>query len=163
MHNCCLSIFTIISGFLNSLRYISKHTGIMTAPENLQQEAQTRVTDHFLATQFEPALAAQYDANNLSTQRTTQQTAAVSPRVTTPVGTPRVVTPVPGTPHSHTSVPGTPKGCTPIQTPTASPPRTPVVGRRSLKRDSVRSTESRSRSNSPESAETKTKRRSSYR
>lgn len=164
----------LLVGFLDSLRYISKHTGIMTTPENLQQEAAGKVHQHFLDTQspqYEVGMSLvsnqspnqQYDqpSPKFSSQPPTpQMTAPPSPRVTTPVGTPRVVTPVPGS--HHPSVSSTPRS-TPLPTPTASPPRTPVVGRRSMKRDSVRSTESRSRSNSPESVDIKNKRRTSYR
>lgn len=33
-------------GFIIAVRMISKHTSIMTHPENLQQEARSKVTDH---------------------------------------------------------------------------------------------------------------------
>ena len=168
---------SVFSGFLDSLRYISKHTGIMSNPENFQREAQTRIHDHFLNTPIDQLTLGKVAslAAVPKQQPRSQAPSSVpqsprvphsprvpqSPRVITPIGTPRVVTPAPGS--RHASVPSTPKGCTPIPTPTSSPPKTPVAGRRSKKRDSMRSIESRSRSNSPDAAEVKNKKRSSYR
>ncbi|WAR09047.1 MLXIP-like protein [Mya arenaria] len=146
-----LSLKTLRKGILESLRYMSKHTSIMTTPEQLEEEAHANVHRHFLCK------ARRDSAGKLDL--------GPRPKTESPSGhrTPRTPTPIPGPSRVAGSVPGTPCSQTPLHTPCPTPPRTPVVSRRNSKRESVRSMESRSRSNSPAQEENKAKRRSGYR
>ncbi|KAH3727286.1 uncharacterized protein LOC127852901 [Dreissena polymorpha] len=149
-----LSLKSLRKGFLDSLRYISKHTTIMTSPEQLEQEAQSNLHRHFLC-----------DRSKLPWPVTMAASEPVSP--SGPPAT-RAPTPKPGPSQGYSSrvttpVSVTPYGVTPLQTPNPTPPRTPVSSRRSVKRENDKVRESRSRSNSPATEEAKSKRRSSYR
>ncbi|XP_053397352.1 putative uncharacterized protein DDB_G0290521 [Mercenaria mercenaria] len=90
-----LSLANLRKGFLEALRKISKHTSIMNSPEQLQQEARSKVTDHCIGMKSK-----------------------VVPTILTPPTTPRAPTPAPGSSAKCTPV-QTPTP-TPPRTPTVS-------------------------------------------
>lgn len=131
-----LSLGNLRKGFLESLRTISKHTSIMTNPEQLEQEARSNTLDQLISTGQDSMETNQASSTNLAP---------------------------PTSPKVPNTTPGSSAKCTPVQTPTPTPPRTPNLSRRSSKREIQRTSISRSRSNSPAQAETEPKRRSNYR